>query len=68
MCDHRTGEKFVTNAEHRWVCSDKGTISKVSARQVHRTKRAAAKRPLQTDMNVYHATLDGLMDGAVDGW
>jgi len=32
--DHRTVKRFVADSEHTRVCADKGTIWKVSARQI----------------------------------
>lgn len=55
MRDHRTVKKFVADSEHRRVRADKGTIRKVSARQIHRIKRAAAKMPLQSSKQVFEA-------------
>ncbi|KAL6456377.1 hypothetical protein MHYP_G00349200 [Metynnis hypsauchen] len=53
--DHRTVKRFVTDSEHRRVRADKGRMRKVSARQVHRIKRAAAKMSLQTSKQVFEA-------------
>ncbi len=44
--DHRTVKRFVADSEHRLVHADKGKMRKVSARQIRRIKRAAAKMPL----------------------
>ena len=53
--DHRTVKRFVSESEHRRVRSDKGIIKRVSAKQIHRIKRAAAKMPLQTSKQVFEA-------------
>ena len=53
--DHRTVKRFVADSEHRWVRADKGIMRKVSARQIHRIKRAAAKMPLQSSKQVFEA-------------
>lgn len=45
--DHPTVKRFVADSEHRQVCVDKGIMWKVSARQIHRITRAAAKMSLQ---------------------
>ena len=47
-CDHRTIKRFVADSEHTRVRADKGKMRKVSARQIRRIKRAAAKMPLQS--------------------
>lgn len=46
-------KRAVADPEHRWVCADIGRMRKVSARRIHRIKRAAARMPLekqQTDI------------------
>jgi len=53
--DHRTGKRFVSDSEHTRVRADKGTMRKVSARQMHRIKRAAAEMPLQSSKRVFEA-------------
>ncbi len=53
--DHRTVKRFVADLEHIRVCADKGRMRKVSARQIHRIKRAAAKMPLQSSKQVFEA-------------
>ncbi|CAI9603403.1 unnamed protein product [Staurois parvus] len=63
--DHRTIKRFVADSEHRWVHADKGTLRKISARSMHRIKRAAAKIPLHSSKQIFEAagasgfTLDG---------
>ena len=47
---------FVANSEHRRVRADKGIMRKVSARQINRIRRAAAKMPLQSSKQVFEAT------------
>lgn len=56
MRDHRTVRKFVADSEHRRVRADKGTTRKVSARQIHRIKRAAAKMPSQSSKQIFEAS------------
>lgn len=46
-------KRFVADSEHRRVCVDKGKVRKVSARQIHQIKRAAAKMPLQSSKQVF---------------
>ena len=53
--DHRTVKRFVADSEHTRVRADKGTMRKVSARQIHQIKRAAAKMPLQSSKQVFEA-------------
>ena len=53
--DHQTVKRFVSDSEHRWVCADKGIRRKVSARQIHRIKRAGGKMPLQSSKQVFEA-------------
>ena len=53
--DHRTVKRFVADSEHIWVCADKGTMRKVSARQIHRIQRAGAKMTLQSRKQVFEA-------------
>ena len=53
--DHRTVKRFVADSEHTRVRADKGTMRKVSARQKHRIKRAAAKMPLQSSKHIFEA-------------
>uniref|UniRef100_A0A3Q4MF61 Metal transporter n=1 Tax=Neolamprologus brichardi TaxID=32507 RepID=A0A3Q4MF61_NEOBR len=48
-------QRFVAESEHTQVRSDKGTMMKVSARQIHEIKRAAAKRPKQSSRRIYEA-------------
>lgn len=45
----------VAGSEHAQVCADKGTMRTVSARQMHRIKRAAAKMKLQSSKWVFEA-------------
>ena len=47
--DHHNVKRFVAESEHTWVRADKGTMMKVSARQIHLIKITAAKRPLQSN-------------------
>ncbi len=54
--DHRSVKRFVADSEHRRVRADKGRMRKVSARQIRRIKRAAAKMPLQSSKQVFEAT------------
>lgn len=51
--DHHTIKRFVADSEHARVRADKGTIRKVSARQIHRIKRAAAKIPSYSSKQVF---------------
>ncbi|KAK3512212.1 hypothetical protein QTP70_001115 [Hemibagrus guttatus] len=51
--DHRTIKRFVADSEHTRIRADKGTMRKVSARQIHRIKRAAVKMPLQSSKQVF---------------
>ncbi len=53
--DHRSVKRFVADSEHRRVHADKGRMRKVSARQIRRIKRAAAKMPLQSSKQVFEA-------------
>ena len=53
--DHRTVKKFVTDSQHKRVCSDKGKIRKISAKQMRRVKRAATKMPLNSSKQVFEA-------------
>uniref|UniRef100_A0A087YR09 Tc1-like transposase DDE domain-containing protein n=1 Tax=Poecilia formosa TaxID=48698 RepID=A0A087YR09_POEFO len=53
--DHRTVKRFVTDSEHRRVRADKGIIRKVSVRQIHQIKTAAAKMPLQSSKQLFEA-------------
>lgn len=48
-------KRCVADSEHTQVHADKGTMQKVSARQIHRIKRAATKMPLQISKQVYEA-------------
>ncbi len=48
-------KRFVADSEHRRVPADKGRMRKVSARQIRRIKRAAAKMPLQSSKQVFEA-------------
>ena len=41
--NHRTVNRFVADSERQRVRADKGIRKKVSARQIHRIKRAALK-------------------------
>ncbi|CAJ0945177.1 unnamed protein product [Ranitomeya imitator] len=52
--DHHTVKRFVIETKHR-LHADKGTMRKVSARQIHWTKRAAAKIPLQSSKQIFEA-------------
>lgn len=45
--------EFVADSEHRRVCAGKGIMRTVSARQLHRIKRAAAKTALQNSEQVF---------------
>lgn len=45
--------EFVADSEHRRVCAGKGIMRTVSARQLHRIKRAAAKTALQSSQQVF---------------
>lgn len=54
-CDHRTLKRFVADSEHRRVCANKGIMRMVTARHIHRIKRAAAKMPLQSSKQVFEA-------------
>ena len=55
-CDHRTVRRFVADSEHRHeVHEDKGIMRKVSARQLHQIKKAAAKMPLHSSKQVFEA-------------
>lgn len=51
----RTVKRFVVDSEHRQVCAHKSRMRKVSARQIHRIKRAAAKMPLQSSKQIFEA-------------
>lgn len=53
--DHRTIKRFVADSKHIWVHADKGTLRKVSARQMHQIKRAAPKMPLHRRTQVFEA-------------
>ncbi len=53
--DHHSVKRFVANSEHRRVRADKGRMRKVSARQIRRIKRAAAKMPLQSSKQLFEA-------------
>ncbi len=53
--DHRTVERFGAHSEDRRVCKDEGRMRKVSARQIHRIKSAAAKMPLKSSKQVFEA-------------
>lgn len=53
--DHRTVKRFVADSECRQVRANKGRMRKVSARQIHWIKRAAAKMPLQSSKQVFEA-------------
>ncbi len=53
--DHRSVKRFVADSEHIRVRADKGRTRKVSARQIRRIKRAAAKMPLQSSKQVFEA-------------
>ncbi len=53
--DYRSVKRFVADSEHRWVRADKGRMRKVSARQIRRIKRAAAKMSLQSSKQVFEA-------------
>lgn len=53
--DHRTVKRFVADSEYTRVRADKGTMRKVSVRQKHRIKRAAAKMPLQSSKQIFEA-------------
>ncbi len=48
-------KRFVADSEHRRVRADKVKMRKVSARQIRRIKRAAAKMPLQSSKQVFEA-------------
>ncbi len=48
-------KRFVADSEHMRACADKGRMRKVSARKIHRIKRAAAKMPLQSSKQVFEA-------------
>ncbi|CAJ0927840.1 unnamed protein product [Ranitomeya imitator] len=52
---HCTVKRFVAESEHRSVRADKGIMRKVSARQIHGIKRAAAKIPLQSSKQLFEA-------------
>ncbi|CAI9556287.1 unnamed protein product [Staurois parvus] len=51
--DHRTIKRFVADSEHRRVRADKGTLRKISARSMHRIKRAASKIPLHSSKQIF---------------
>ena len=51
--DHRTVKRFVADSEHRRVHADKVIMRKISARQIHRIKTAAAKMPLRSSKQVF---------------
>ncbi|CAK6982570.1 hypothetical protein NFI96_000791 [Scomber scombrus] len=53
--DHRTVKRFVADSERRRVRADKGIMRKISARQIHRIKRAAVKMPLRSSKQVFEA-------------
>ncbi|CAI9542594.1 unnamed protein product [Staurois parvus] len=55
--DHRTIKRFMADSEHRWVGADKGTLRKISARSMHRIKRAAAKIPLHSSKQIFEAAV-----------
>lgn len=44
----------MADSEHTWVHADKGTMRKVSARQIHWNERAA-KNPLQSSKQIVEA-------------
>ena len=48
-------KRFVADSEHRRVRADKGIMRKVSARQIHLIRRAAAKMALQSSKQVFEA-------------
>ena len=48
-------KRFEANSEHRQVRADNGIMRKVSARQIHGIRRAAAKMPLQSSKRVFQA-------------
>ena len=51
--DHHTVKRSVVDSEHRRVRAEKGIMRKVSARKIHRIKKAAAKMPLQSNKQVF---------------
>ncbi len=53
--DHRIVKRFVADLEHIRACADKGRMRKVSAIQICRIMRAAAKMPLQSSKQVFEA-------------
>ncbi len=53
--DHRTVKRFVADLEYIRACADKGRMRKVSAVQICRIMRAAAKMPLQSSKQVFEA-------------
>ena len=53
--DHRTVKRFMADSEHRRVRADNGKPRSISAKQIHRIKRAAAKMPLRTSRHVFDA-------------
>lgn len=67
-CDHHTVKRSVTESQHKPVCAvnhsthgfDKGTMRKLSARQIHQIKTAAAKRPLQSSKQIFAAGASGV--------
>lgn len=54
-CDHHTVKRFVSDSAHTQVCGNNGRMWKVSARQVHRIKRAADKKLLQNSKQIFEA-------------
>lgn len=52
MSDHHTMKKFVADAEHKRVCADKGTVRKVSDRQMCSIRRIPTNLPLQSKKQV----------------
>lgn len=53
--DYCTVKRFVAESHQRRVCADKFTMRKLSAGQIHRIKRANAKRPLQSSKQIFEA-------------
>ncbi len=63
--DHRTLKRFVADSEYRRVHADKGRMRKVSARQIHRIKKAAAKMPLQSSKQVFEVGLGDMAENCI---
>ena len=61
--DHCTVKRFLADSWHTRVRADKSTTRKVSARQIHWIKRAAAKMPLQSSKKVFEAASAGEHQG-----